>query len=191
MAKPYSIRTDREFMLAWNAMSSFKKAQDILSLLNKSIEAGKHPVSMSLFGAICGYYAAPFMSSNNLGCLPAKNLISARNKKLHESMLKLRNEVFMHLDADVELFGVKYATNPRIIVWQDKTITIEAKSWLPNGFKLIEIETLLRKLVELLHGHALEYIKNKLQGMDLPPGEYVVVTERGSLKLNACREHGG
>jgi hypothetical protein len=177
------VRDNRKFTLAWNAMCSFMSARSVVDMIHAQQLGEQDPRTVVLFGAIAGYYAAPFMSTNKLGRLP-KSIIPSQYEAQHESLMDLRNKVFLHLDKDVNFDGRSKVTNLRVTIDQDSDgVKIEAKSWTPTPASLAEITALIDLLIKELHESVMEYLCARLPRACVAPGAYRLKTEGANFEL--------
>ena len=177
------VKDNRTFTLAWNAMCSFMSARSLVNIIHEQRLGQQDPRTAVVFGAIAGYYAAPFMPTNKLGQLP-KSIVPAQYKIRHKDLMDLRNKVFLHLDKDVQFDGRSSVTNLRVTIDQDSDgVMIEAKSWTPTPVILSEITALLGLLIKDLHASAMQYAHASLSRACVTPGAYRLKTDGDSFEL--------
>lgn len=177
------VDNNKTFTLAWNAMCSFMSAQSLVKIIQQLNLAQHDPRTIALFGAIAGYYAVPFMSSNRLGQLP-KSIVPSAYKVRHKDLMTLRNKVFLHLDSGVNFDGRKDVTNVRVTIAQNSDdVKIEAKSWTPKPTTLAEIAALLEHLIQELHENAMQYVRKRLPRTCVAPGAYRLKIDGDQFEL--------
>jgi len=122
------------------------------------------PRFATIYGGITGYYMAPFMGTNKLGCLKEK-YIPAEHRDTHRKLKTLRNKIFMHLDKDID------------------TVKVEDKSWTPSTDTLEQIQQLLNWCINDLTTKIDAYMKSRIPRMILVPGNYILKPEGTEFDL--------
>jgi hypothetical protein len=126
---------------------------------------------------------APFMRTNNLGCLK-KDEIPSEYIPTHDSIKTLRDKVFMHLDKGVNFDGQTDVTNLRVTIHPDcDTVEIECKSWTPTPKTLQQIISLLEWWIKYLSEPISEYMRSRASQLVMIPGNYILKTEGTAFEL--------
>ena len=177
------VDDNKTFMLFWNSMHSFKSARSIIDMIYQQKLGEQDPRTAVLFGAITGYYAAPFMRTNNLGQL-CDSVVPSQYEDLHNNLRTLRDKIFLHLDKGVDFDGRKDVTSLRVSIAKNvDDVKMEAKSWTPTQTILAEIRELLDHLIQVLHNDAMAYVQKHVCRACIVPGEYRLKVDGNQFEL--------
>lgn len=170
------ISNNREFTLAFQSRSSFLYAKSLVDFHVQLGLSDNDKRSVILLGAISGYYAAPFMSSNQLGRLSHK-IVPSEFRVTHTNLIDLRNKVFMHLDKDVDILSVANATNIRVIIdATSNSIKFESRSFSASSSAIEGIANLLVWWTEHLDCILNDYLHLQTHNTMPASGTYILST---------------
>lgn len=93
-----------------------------------------------LFGAMCTYYAKPFMSNRGLGQISPR-VVPRDLRDTHEKLLLYRRKIATHSDSDHEHEGV--AVNGVFFRSDGHHVIVEDRHLCPSGDFLAEVRRLL------------------------------------------------
>ena len=178
------IRDNRHFTLVWHAFTAFIQAKSIADLMCELQCRDKNdPRSAVLFGALAGYYARPFMKSNGLGHLN-DGIVPEGYEKHHAQLIALRKKVFLHTDANAEIPQKTDINFLRFTVFSDKdTFCVHSLVPVPNAETFHDICQLLSLLMADLNAALQGYIRLKVPGTPMAPGDYILTIEGDQLQL--------
>ena len=178
------IRDNRHFTLVWHAFTAFVQAKSVADLMCEvQCRDNNDPRSAVLFGALAGYYARPFMKSNYLGRLP-DSVVPKAYRKHHAQLVALRKKVFLHTDANAETPQKTDINLLRFAVFPDNdTLCVHSLVPVPNAQTFRDICQLLSLLMADLNAALHDYIRRKLPGTPMAPGNYVLEIDGDRIQL--------
>lgn len=134
----------------------------------------KSPLAATLYGAIVGYYARPFTSSNNLGKLP-DSIVPKEYEQYHRDAIQFRNQVFLHTDGNAQAPGKSDINRLRFTRCSDNDpLLIHNIVPIPKEKTLLAFCNLLDFLIVEINTAINDYIKHQVPDMQLAPGTYVL-----------------
>ena len=153
------------------AVGSFKDAVKTIGLIKDAYNNGHGDLVAPLWIVFVVTYSKPFTNNKKIGKV-SDNIVPSDLKKIHRSVLKVRNTTYGHIDPE-ETLDNGVPLNSAFFSVRDRLIIPDSKGIMPHDQEIDKFEN----LAEEVHNQAFlklgQYLQESEEFRDLEDGDYV------------------
>lgn len=173
--QPQEFEDARLLWKMFYASQSFKHSRAAAEYVLQKNITEDDPAFYPLMTAVYVLYGKPFRKSRGVGCPLGEELISSDYLELHCDLLKHRDKILAHSDAnEFEWFDVGQANQVRLVVRSPTNKSLICSQLQANRSLLPHIISLCLELQERTESRKIELFKRYEKYAPAQVGEYVV-----------------